>query len=142
MTRRASKNGSICSRLRGLPEPALRQRLLDDFRQDYNHVRPHEAVGMQTPASLWQPSTNRYDPDPPPWQYPEGAEVYRLATTGQLALNGRRWQVAGALASEQVRFVRIEQRILVFYRNTLVRELDLVLQGSTEVEPCKTKYLL
>jgi transposase InsO family protein len=128
-------------RLRGLPEPALRQRWLDDFRQDYNHVRPHEAIGMKTPASLWQPSPNRYHPDPPPWQYPEGAEVHRLEKTGELKLEGRRWRVAGALACEQIRLIRIEQRILVFYRNTLVRELDLVLQGSTSVEPCKTKYL-
>jgi len=129
-------------RLRGLPEPALRQRWLDDFRQEYNCVRPHEALRMQTPASLWQPSPQPYDPDPPPWQYPEGAEVHRLEKTGQLTLNGRRWQVAGALASEQVRLIRIDQRILVIYRNTLVRELDLVLQGSTPVDPCKTKYLL
>ncbi len=129
-------------RLRGLPEPALRQRWLDDFRQEYNVVRPHEALDMKTPASLWKPSLRPYVPDPPPWQYPEGAEVHRLEKTGQLTLNGRRWQVAGALASEQVRLIRIDQRILVVYRNTLVRELDLVLQGSTMVDPCKTKYPL
>ena len=97
---------------------------------------------MQTPASLWQPSPQPYHPDPPPWQYPEQAEIHRLEKTGQLTLNGRRWQVAGPLAEEQVRLIRIDQRILVFYRNTLVRELDLVLQGSTSVEPCRTKYFL
>ena len=129
-------------RLRGLPEPALRQRWLDDFRQEYNHVRPHEALAMKVPAKLWRPSINPYDPDPPEWQYPEHAELHRLGKTGRLTLQGRHWQIAGALASEQVRLVPIEQRILVFYRNTLVRELDLVLQGSTMVEPCKTKYLL
>jgi len=81
-------------RLRGLPEPALRQRWLDDFRQDYNHVRPHEALGMQTPASLWQPSLRAYVPNPETWQYPDGAEVYRLEKSGQLKLGGHRWQVA------------------------------------------------
>ena len=129
-------------RLRGLPQPALRQRWLDDFRHDYNHVRPHEALGMQTPASLWHPSPRPYLADPPPWQYPEGAEVHRLEKTGQLRLQGRRWQLSGPLAGEQVRLIRIDQRILVFYRNTLVRELDLVVQGSTSVEPCTTKYFL
>jgi transposase InsO family protein len=119
-------------RLRGLPEPALRQRWLDDFRQDYNHVRPHEALGMKTPASRWRPSLNRFDPDPPPWQYHDEAEVHRLGKTGQLKLNGRRWQVAGALALEQVQLIRGEQRVLVFYRNTLLRELDLVQAGSSK----------
>jgi len=68
--------------------------------------------------------------------------VHRLGKTGQLTFNGRLWQVAGALASEPVRLIRIDHRILVLYRNTLVRELDLVLQGSTMVDPCKTKYPL
>jgi hypothetical protein len=31
--------------------------------------------------------------------------------------------------------VRIEQRIEVFYRHTLIREIDLSSQGSTAVEP-------
>jgi hypothetical protein len=128
-------------RLRGLPEPALRQRWLDDFRQDYNHVRPHEALAMRTPASLWYPSSQPYDPDPPPWHYPDGAEVLRLEKTGQLILEGRRWQIAGSLASEQVRLIRVDHRVLVFYRNTLIRELDRVSQCSTSVEHCETKYL-
>jgi len=129
-------------RLRGLPEPALRQSWLDDFRQEYNHVRPHEALDMQTPASVWQPSLRPFVADPVGWQYPNGAELHRLEKTGQLTLNGRRWQVAGALANEQVRLIRIEQRILVVYRNTLVRELDLVSQSSTMVEPRDTRYPL
>jgi len=128
-------------RLRGLPEPALRQSWLDDFRQDYNHVRPHEALAMRTPASLWQPSPRPYVQNPQ-WQYPAGAEVHRLEKTGQIRLEGRRWQIAGALAEEQVQLIRIDQRILVVYRNTLVRELDLVSQGSTMVEPCDTRYPL
>jgi len=41
-----------------------------------------------------------------------------------------------------VRLIRIDQRILVFYRNTLVRELDLLSQGSTMVEPCDSKHPL
>jgi transposase InsO family protein len=114
----------MARRRRGLPEAASHQRWLDNFRQEYNQVRPHEALGMKTPASLWHPSTRRYDPNPPTWQYPEGAEVRRLESSGQLLLDGRRWQVAGPLASDQVQLVRIDQRILVFYCDTLIRELD------------------
>lgn len=125
----------MARRRRGLPEPALRQRWLDDFRHEYNHLRPHEALAMRTPASLWQPSARRYDPNPPAWQYPEGAEVARLESTGQITLGGRRWQVAGPLANEQVQLVRLDHRVLVFYRNTLIRELDLCGQASTSVEP-------
>src|SRR3974377_1585523 len=39
------------------PPPKDRRRQqheLDRFRQQYNQVRPHEALGMQTPASVYQ----------------------------------------------------------------------------------------
>jgi transposase InsO family protein len=118
----------MARRRRGLPEASLHQRWLDDFRQEYNHLRPHEALAMKTPASLWHPSARRYDPHPPAWQYAEGAEVRRLESTGQLLLNGRRWQVAGPLAGELVQLERVEQRVLVFYCNTLIRELNLTVE--------------
>jgi transposase InsO family protein len=125
----------MARRRRGLPGPEEHQRWLDEFRQEYNHVRPHEALGMKTPASVWRPSPRAYQPNPPEFDYPEGAEVYRLESNGQLKLNGRRWQIGGPLAGERVQLVRIEQRALVLYRTTIVRELDFAVRGSTMVEP-------
>src|SRR3984893_11625668 len=57
------------------PLPPQLQPWLDDYRWEHNHVRPHEALAMQTPASRWYPSLRRYNPDPPRWAYPEGAWV-------------------------------------------------------------------
>jgi len=69
-------HGSL-ERARSRPgaERWLTQSWLDDFRREYNELRPHQALGMRTPASLWQPSLRAYDPDPPPWDYGEGAEL-------------------------------------------------------------------
>jgi transposase InsO family protein len=125
----------MARRRRGLPQPAEHQRWLDEFRQEYNHVRPHEALEMKTPASIWHPSPRAYQPSPPEWEYPEGAEVCRLEPNGQLKLNGRRWQLSGPLGGERVQLVRIDQRVLVLYRRTLIREIDFGVQGSTMVEP-------
>jgi transposase InsO family protein len=124
----------MARRRRGLPEPALRQGWLDDFRREYNEVRPHEALAMRTPASLWVPSPRAYVQNPPEWQYPERAEVMRLEKTGQLTLDGRRWQVAGALAGEQVQLTRLDHRVLIHFRNTLIREIDLAGRTSTSVQ--------
>jgi Integrase core domain len=35
------------------------QRLCDDWRTEFNHVRPHEALGMKTPADAYRPSSRR-----------------------------------------------------------------------------------
>jgi hypothetical protein len=124
----------MARRRRGLPPAEQRQAWLDEFRQEYNPVRPHEALGGKTPASRWQASLQRYDPQPPEWEYPSGAEVQRLNAAGQLQLQGRAWQVSGALAKESVQLVQVEERVLVYYCKSLVREIDLADQRSTAVD--------
>ena len=58
---------------RGMPDHD-HQQWLDAFRREHNHIRPHEALGMQTPASRWQPSPRPFQPQLPAWEYPEGAD--------------------------------------------------------------------
>src|SRR4051812_13240358 len=40
--------------------PMAQQRAFDRFRREYNDERPHEALGMRRPASLYRPSARRY----------------------------------------------------------------------------------
>jgi transposase InsO family protein len=119
---------------RGIPATGERQLWLDEFRHEYNHLRPHEALGMQTPAAVWSKSSRRYVADPPAWEYEAGAEVYKLSTQGQLQLTRRRWDISRALAGEWVQVVRVDGCVLVYYCRSLVRELDLVTQRSTAVD--------
>jgi transposase InsO family protein len=62
--------------------PAELQPWLDAFRQEHNYVRPHEALAMQTPATRWQPSSRRYQLNPPRWEYPEGAWLLKIDSQG------------------------------------------------------------
>jgi transposase InsO family protein len=107
---------------------------LKEFRWEYNNVRPHEALGMKTPASVWVRSERAYDPRQPAWEYPEGSRTLKVDCQGTLDLEGQRWRVGPALQGERVRIQQVEQRFLVYYCNTLVREIDLVTQRSTMVE--------
>jgi transposase InsO family protein len=119
---------------RGYPAKEHRQEWLDDFRQEYNYVRPHEALGMQTPATIWRKSERRYDPKPRPWEYEAGSEVVQVGAEGQIWLNGRRWEISRALAGEWVQLIRIEEKILVYYCRSLVRELDPLSHRSYAVD--------
>ena len=112
----------------------LQQPWLDAFRHEYNHLRPHEALEMQTPASRWQPSTKLFDPNPPEWDYGPGAELRKVNTLGQITINDKPWRVSVALRRQYVQIQRLDQRILVFYCNTLIREIDLGAQRSTVVD--------
>jgi len=125
----------VARRRRGPASPELHQGWLDCFRHEYNNLRPHEALAMKTPASVWKKSQRLYLPHPPPWVYPADAELHQLTSNSVLHLSGRRWPISRTLGGEQVQTIRIAQRIEVFYRHTLIREIDLAGQGSTAVEP-------
>jgi hypothetical protein len=116
------------------PAPTNLQAWLNEYRWEHNHVRPHEALGMQTPASRWSPSTRCYDPHPPAWVYPEGAHVLKVDSEGKIKLHRQHWVVSLALSGQYVELVTIEARVLVYYCRTLVRELDLGGQRSTIVD--------
>jgi transposase InsO family protein len=40
------------------------QEAFDLWRQEFNTQRPHEALGMATPAECYQPSERRYEGTP------------------------------------------------------------------------------
>jgi transposase InsO family protein len=110
------------------------QQWLNDYRWEHNHLRPHHALGMQTPASRWQPSPRRYDPDPPRWQYPEGARVLKVDSQGKLDIRNTKWRIGRTLAGQWVQVLEVETRLQVYYCQTLVRELDPANQHSTIVQ--------
>lgn len=96
-----------------------------DFREEYNQVRPHEALGQEPPALHFQPSRRAYRPQPPAWQYPSGSAVYRVDRNAMIHVNGARVFIAEALIGEQVACVRLADQLLVVYRTMYVREVDL-----------------
>ena len=118
---------------RGVPTGDC-QGWLDAYRLEHNYIRPHEALGMQTPAQLWHPSPRRYNPCPPAWEYPEGAWTLKVDCQGTIDIAGRRWRIGKTLSGERVHIQPVEQRFLVYYCATLVRELDPAMKRSTIVE--------
>ncbi len=71
------------------------QRTLDRFRQEYNQVRPHEALQMQTPAAVYQPSARTFPARVPEPEYPETMLVRSVRPHGHF-----RWKKYDVFLSE------------------------------------------
>jgi transposase InsO family protein len=99
-------------------------KLLSQFRQEYNHVRPHQALGMETPAVRYQMGTRAYNPRPPRWEYEQGSVVTKLNSKGCVTYGSERYFVCEALSGEEVCVERLGGTVLVRYRHTYVREID------------------
>jgi len=86
------------------PRATLRAqaRALVGFQHWHNHERPHQALGQQTPASIYVASTRPWPARLPAPDYPGHLEVRRVADNGELRLRGYEIAVGKALAGELV----------------------------------------
>ena len=63
-------------------------------------------------------------PPPPAWDYGPEAETRKVAPDSDIWISNRGWKINQALVGETVQIRRIDQRVLVYFCNTLVREID------------------
>jgi len=61
--------------------PNAQQRIADSWRQEFNNVRPHEAIEMKTPADLYRRSSRKYQGVRAP-SYPPKYAVRRVTRVG------------------------------------------------------------
>jgi putative transposase len=78
------------------------QRRFDQFRTDYNTVRPHESLAMRPPASHYTPSARPFPRRLPPIEYPAQRELRLVGATGAIRFRTKLFFLAGALAGEYV----------------------------------------
>ena len=96
-----------------------------EFRHEYNHERPHESLGMKTPAEVYQPVNLRpYQAQPREWEY-SGGTVKRINTQGLLYYHRQSYFVSEALATERVRVDELDGKLLVTFRHMTVREIEI-----------------
>ena len=62
--------------------------------------------------------------------------MLKVDSDGKIKLGGQHWTISLALAGERVQLEHIDERVLVFYCRTLIRELDFARQRSTIVDRC------
>jgi putative transposase len=78
------------------------QAAFDRFQQTYNEERPHEALGMKTPAEVHELSQRPLPIDPAPHNYGDGFEHRSVRPDGAIKWAGRHVFIGEALAGEVV----------------------------------------
>jgi transposase InsO family protein len=103
------------------------QNLFDDWRPIYNQQRPHEALGMDVPASRYHPSPRRFPEKLPAVEYAEQDTIRRVSNLGKISFKGNLYRVGTAFVGQPVavRNSEIDGRMKVFYCHQRVAEIDL-----------------
>lgn len=102
--------------------PALQQ-ALEDFRNTYNHVRPHEALNLQPPRSRYAPSVRQRPAALPEIDYPPGAILRTVTAKGYISVRGCRVRVGEGLAGERVQLLEHETELVIQYSQFRVRQV-------------------
>jgi transposase InsO family protein len=84
------------------------QRRFDRWRQEYNTLRPHEALGDATPASRYTPSPRPYPAQLRALEYPGHYEVRRVSRNGGMRWHKQWVNVSQTLGEEYVGLVEID----------------------------------
>jgi len=78
------------------------QRCFDAFRHEYNHERPHEALGQQPPSSAYVASARAYPRRLQEPTYADGVEVRRVRHTGEIRWSSSTIYISYLLQGEPV----------------------------------------
>jgi transposase InsO family protein len=91
------------------------QRAMDKFRAEYNQVRPHEGLKMETPAAVYQVSARRFPTVVPQVEYPETMLVCTVQQKGHLRWKKHDVFVSEVLWGERIGLLPLDQHCYTVY---------------------------
>src|SRR6266568_310863 len=111
------------------------QQALDRFRQEYNEVRPHEALEMRTPAEVYQPSPRKFPARLPEPHYPQTMLVRNVRHHGHFRWKKHDVFLTDVLWGESVGLLPEDDRWFTIYFEQLpLARFD---SHKLQVIPCK-----
>lgn len=105
----------------GRPSADCRRQQLqfDTFVEQFNHIRPHEALGQTPPVRTYVRSAREYPKRLPEIEYPDTCQVRRVRSSGEIKWKGQWFFLSEALVGELVAFERVDDQCAVVRFGTL-----------------------
>src|SRR5258707_7671589 len=91
------------------------QRVFDRFRGEYNEVRPHEALGMRTPAEVYEPSARKFPEQVREPEYPANMLVRSVRRQGHFRWKKDEVFLSEVLWGERVGLLQEDDRWFTVY---------------------------
>jgi hypothetical protein len=113
----------------GASLPAV-QRACTRWRQDFNHVRPHEALGGRVPADTYKRSARR--PRVNRYLYPSGWITRTVSTNGQIKVDDVAYCIGKAFVGQRIALEFLAASTYrIWFRELDLGTIDLAIPTST-----------
>jgi len=113
------------------------QKVFDRFLREFNHERPHEALGQRTPDVVYRSSERAYPSRIAPPEYPSSYEVRKVRYIGDIKLRGQSIYVCEALIGELVGLDPVAEDLWCLYFGSVPLGLVNARTGRIEPVPCR-----
>lgn len=87
----------------------------DAFKEEYNYVRPHEAIGQKRPADLYRASLNNFSDSHASLSYPGHMEVRNIKHSGDMRWKNKEIYLSSVLIGESVGLEEIGDDTMLIY---------------------------
>jgi putative transposase len=114
------------------------QSRFDDFVDEFNNERPHQAIGMKYPGELYTPSVREYtSPEPP--EYPYHDKTIQVTRCGRICIEGRKINLSTVFAGQFVGIREVSDKIwLVSFMDY---DLGFFDEESKKVDPAENPFM-
>lgn len=73
-----------------------------EYRDFFNNVRPHHALGLDVPAQHYEPSKREYREKPTEWEYGSESKLRKIKSSGYLTYEGHGYFLSEAFAGKTI----------------------------------------
>jgi putative transposase len=117
------------------PSRQAQQVLCDEWQREFNHVRPHEALAMKTPAQVYRPKARRPIPKLVTHEYPKGAVLRKVLANGHFWWRGRSLFLSRSVRGHSIALVCPPRQRLatIMFHHMALGQLEL--EGGAKVQP-------
>lgn len=104
------------------------QHHFNEWRWCYNQDRPHEALGMSSPATRYRASMRAYPERLPAIEYPGGSVLRKVEMKGDISYGGTRYFISESMGGLVVKIVETERPgiVEVHLWHQKIKEIDLI----------------
>lgn len=116
------------------------QHAFDTWLPIYNHLRPHEALGMATPMTRYEPSNRSYPEKLPELEYGSADQVRKVQGKGEFSYCGKEYPLGQAFTGSviAVRHTVCEEVKAIYYGRYRVACINLK-QQTISIEKTRLK---
>ena len=107
-----------------------------EFEHYYNFTRPHEAIGQQTPGSVYIPSNRSWNGCLKSPEYGSDYKVHRVRSCGKISFKGVNIYIGRALVGEPIGLVDTSNGYMAFFGNI---GLGTIRDGKLEFDKRKPR---